>query len=166
LFLGDSVTLYPGDTYQISPQTNCVTFQWFPPQGLNDPYASNPIANPEVSTNYVVTGLTEWGCPARDSINIYVEGESVIAVPNAFHPGSTGNNATFKVIVKGEASLNYFRVYNRWGNMVFESKDMSKGWDGTYNGQPQPVGVFVYDVQAVTSKGTLINKHGNITLVR
>ncbi|MBC7554652.1 MAG: gliding motility-associated C-terminal domain-containing protein, partial [Taibaiella sp.] len=62
--------------------------------------------------------------------------------------------------------LNYFRVYNRWGQVVFETKSISEGWDGNFKGEPQPLGVYVYEVQAVTNAGTLFNKHGNVTLLR
>ncbi len=163
--LGDSVTLYPGETYQITPATNCTAFIWFPPGGLNDAYISNPIASPQVNTKYVVYGTTEWGCRTKDSINIYVDPESLLALPNAFAPG-TGPNNEFKILKKGIATLNYFRIWDRWGVKVFETTDIDKGWDGTYNGTPQPMGVFVYQVEAVTSIGTKFEKHGNVTLVR
>ena len=165
LYLGDSVTLYPGETYQIIPQTNCVNFIWFPPAGLNYAYISDPIASPEVSTKYIVYGTTEWGCKAKDSINIYVDPSTLLAVPNAFSPGN-GSNNLFKLIKRGIATLNYFRIYNRWGNLVYESNDIDAGWDGTYNGKPQPFDVYVYEVEAVTSTGKLFHKAGNLTLLR
>ena len=162
---GDSVTLYPGETYQIDPQTNCTSFTWFPPAGLNYAYISNPIASPEISTKYVVYGTTEWGCKAKDSINIYVDPETLLALPNAFTPGSGPNNE-FKIIKRGIANLNYFRIFNRWGNLVFETNNIDQGWNGEYNGTPQPMGVFVYEVEAVTSTGKIFKKHGNTTLIR
>jgi gliding motility-associated-like protein len=165
IFLGDSVRLFPGDTYQFEPQTNCSSLSWFPPQGLNDPYASNPIANPEISTQYVVHGVTSWGCKASDSLSIYVDNESVIMLPNAFTPGN-GPNSEFKIIKKGLATLNYFRIFNRWGNLVFETTNIDEGWNGRWKDQPQPFGVYVFEVQAVTSTGKIINKGGNITLIR
>ena len=165
LYLGDSVTLYPGETYQIIPQTNCVNFIWFPPAGLNYAYISDPIASPEISTKYIVYGTTEWGCKAKDSINIYIDPGTLLAVPNAFSPGNGPNNL-FKLIKRGIATLNYFRIYNRWGNLVYESSDIDAGWDGTYNGKPQPYDVYVYEVEAVTNTGKLFHKAGNLTLIR
>lgn len=163
--LGDSVLLYPGETYQINPQTNCTSFIWFPPGGLNDAYISNPLASPEISTKYVVYATTEWGCWIKDSISIYVDPESLLAVPNAFTPGN-GSNSEFKILIRGIATLNYFRIWNRWGEKVFETTDISKGWDGTFNGTPQPMGVFVYQIEAVTSTGRKFIKNGNLTLIR
>jgi len=165
IFLGDSVTLYPGETYQIEPQTNCINFSWFPSSGLSNPKISDPLASPEISTKYIVHAATALGCVAVDSISIYVDPESLLAIPNAFTPGSGPNNE-FKIILKGIASLNYFRIFNRWGNMVFETTDINKGWDGSFNGVPQPFGVYVYEVEATTSTGKIFEKHGNTTLIR
>jgi gliding motility-associated-like protein len=166
IYLPDTgVTLYPGETYQIDPQTNCTSFTWTPSAGLNDPYIANPIANPVISTKYIVYGTTEWGCTTSDSINIYVDPQTLLALPNAFSPGNGPNNE-FKIIKLGIASLNYFRIFNRWGNLVFETNDINKGWDGTYNGVAQPMDVYVYEVEAVTSTGEIFKKHGNTTLLR
>lgn len=167
LTIGDTgtITLYPGETYQMNPQTNCTQFAWFPPAGLSDWQIVNPVASPEISTKYILTGTTENHCKAVDSIDIIVDPESLLALPNAFSPGSGPNNE-FKIIKRGIATLKYFRIFNRWGNLVFETTDIDKGWDGTYNGAPQSMGVFVYDVQAVTSAGKLFQKHGNTTLIR
>ena len=165
IYLEDSVIIYPGESYQISPQTNCVNFMWYPSIGLNHVFISNPLATPDVNTKYIVYGSTEQGCKTADSIIIYVAQETLLDLPNAFAPGNGPNNV-FKIIKRGIATLNYFRIYNRWGNMVYESSNIDAGWDGTYKGQPQPFGVFVYEVEAVTSTGRIFHKHGNVTLVR
>ncbi len=166
LSLGDdTIVLHPGETAQLDPKTNCTRFTWYPPAGLNDWMISNPIASPEISTKYIVRGYTENGCKASDSVDIIVDPESILAVPNAFTPGS-GVNGEFKIIKKGIATLNYFRIFNRWGNMVFETSNIDKGWNGEFNGTPQPFGVFVYDIEAVTSTGKIFRKHGNLTLIR
>jgi gliding motility-associated-like protein len=62
--------------------------------------------------------------------------------------------------------LSFFRIFNRWGNVVFETKDVNEGWDGTFNGEPQPFGVYIYEIEAVGADGMLWNKRGNITLLR
>ncbi len=161
----DSVTLYPGDSYQINPQGNCLYFSWFPPSGLSADNIANPIATPQVSTRYVVHAATEWGCKTTDSIDVFVDPTSVVDIPNAFTPGGAGNRE-FKVVKRGLATLNYLRVYDRWGVMVYEGKDINKGWDGTYKGKPQPFGVYVYVVEAVTNTGRVFTKQGNVTLLR
>lgn len=161
----DSVMLYAGESYHIEPVTNCVSYLWFPPAGLNSPFIADPVASPDVSTRYIMTGTTENGCKAADTIYVIRNDDALVGIPNAFTPG-TGVNNTFRLIPKGISQLNYFRVYNRWGNVVFETKDISEGWDGSWKGEPQPFGVYIYDIQAVSLTGKLINKSGNVTLIR
>jgi gliding motility-associated-like protein len=71
-------------------------------------------------------------------------------MPNAFTPGSGVNNE-FKLMMRGIAGLRHFRIFNRWGVLLFETKDINIGWDGSYKGEPQPFGVYIYDVEAVSS---------------
>ncbi len=97
-----------------------------------------------VSTEYFVHASTEWGCSTTDSMKVYVDPTTLLALPNGFTPGNGPNNE-FKIIKEGIATLKYFRIFNRWGNKVFETKDIEKGWDGTYKGQlPQPLVVYMY----------------------
>jgi hypothetical protein len=112
-----------------------------------------------------VTGVTENGCIATDSIDVYVSLESILDVPNAFSPGSQPN-AEIKIVRRGLATLKYFRIFNRWGVKVFETSNIDEGWDGQYNGSPQPMGVYVYMLEAYTNTGRRIVKQGNITLLR
>lgn len=163
--LVDSVTIFPGESYEIAPQTNCTHFTWTPSGALSGKYLSNPVATPEVSTWYKVVGISENGCVAKDSILINVNDGAIIDLPNAFAPGR-GVNDEFKIIKRGIATLNYFRIFNRWGNLVFETKDINEGWNGDFKGVPQPVGVFVYQVEAMTQGGKVVRKQGNVTLLR
>ena len=166
LELGEPRTIYPGEGITANPATNCLYFSWQPPLGLSSDSMANPTIQPPVNTRYFVTAATENGCIATDSLDIIVSAESLLNVPNAFTPASAGPNNTIKVERLGAATLNSFRIYNRWGTKVFESADINQGWDGSYNGQPQPMGVYVYIVEATTASGRRFNKQGNITLIR
>lgn len=163
--LPDSVQLYPGESYSINPGGNCLYFQWFPPAGLSSANISNPVATPEVNTRYFVTASTESGCVTNDSMDINVALESMIDMPNAFSPGSAPNDI-FKPVYRGNVQLTYLRVYDRWGQKVFESNNINNGWDGTFNGKPQGLGVFVYEVEAKLPSGKIFKKQGNVTLIR
>ncbi|RYZ55276.1 MAG: T9SS type B sorting domain-containing protein, partial [Sphingobacteriales bacterium] len=165
LYLEDSVTIYPGETYHMQPGGNALYFHWFPPLGLSDPDISNPVAGPPVNTRYFIKARTEWGCSILDSIDVFVNHESVLDVPNAFTPGSFPNE-TIKVVRRGQATLKSFAIFNRWGQKMFESSDIDAGWDGKLNGQPQPMGVYVYYLEAFTNTGRKFYKQGNITLIR
>jgi gliding motility-associated-like protein len=163
--LPDSVQIWPGESYQMDPQSNALYFQWFPSAGLTATDISNPIASPEVRTRYFVTAVTEHGCSFMDSVDVLVNTESILDAPNAFAPGN-GTNGTFKVVKRGLATLKTFAVYNRWGTKVFETTDINQGWDGRYNGSPQPAGVYIYHIEAMTSTGKHFIKSGNVTLIR
>ncbi len=165
VYLQDSAIIYPGESFQINPEGNAVYYSWFPPSGLSASNIANPIASPEVRTRYFYTASTEMGCWLKDSIDILVSTESVMDMPNAFVPGN-GTNNIFKLSMRGIAKLNSFTVFNRWGNKVFYTKNIAEGWDGTFNGTPQPMGVYMYIIDAVSNTGKPFVKQGNVTLIR
>ncbi len=164
LQLPDSVTIYPGESYAFEPGTNCLYFQWFPASGLSNANIANPMAQPQVRTRYFVKASTQYGCPVSDSVDVLVK-ETVIDIPNAFTPTGVGNH-TFKPAKRGIATLNYFRIFNRWGQVVFETTDIEKGWDGTFKGAEQPLGVYTYLISAITDSGQTFTREGNVTLLR
>jgi gliding motility-associated-like protein len=165
VFLPDSITIYPGESYQMDPEGNAAYYSWFPPVGLSKTTISNPMAQPQVNTRYFVTATTEAGCTATDSINVIVDAESIISLPNAFSPGSNPN-AEFKVLRRGDASLKSFTIFNRWGAKVFETSDINQGWNGQFKNEPQPMGVYIYVVEGTTASGRKFTKQGNVTLIR
>ncbi|HMH34749.1 MAG TPA: PKD domain-containing protein, partial [Puia sp.] len=89
----------------------------------------------------------------------------LLDVPNAFTPGRFGQNAIVKVEGFGIASM-IFRIYNRFGQMVFESNNPSEGWDGNFKGNPQPMGVYAYTLEATYFDGKKTTRKGDITLIR
>jgi gliding motility-associated-like protein len=157
------VVVYPGEAYSLEPGTNCLYFSWFPPSGISNTNVSNPVFDPEVRTRYFVTATTEQGCEIKDSIDVLVK-ETIWDIPNAFAPA--GNNNIFRPAIRGLATLKQFVIFNRWGNKVYSSTDINSGWDGTFNGQPQPAGVYIYLIDGVTDKGNVLHKQGNVTLLR
>jgi gliding motility-associated-like protein len=165
---GPDQTIYPGEKAFINATGNCSQFEWFPPYQLSNINISNPIATPTATTKYTVKGATEYGCIVTDSININVAPEAIITIPNAFTPGNgTSANDVLKILTKGtNITLNYYRIFNRWGEMIFETKDINKGWDGTHKGAFQPIGTYVYSISAVTSFGKKFEKTGNVSLIR
>jgi uncharacterized protein YjdB len=165
IYLGDSVTIHPGQSYTVPTQTNCEYFSWSPAYGINDTNNSAPTLSPTLNTRYIVRAATEAGCYVIDSFDVRVNPTTPLILPNAFMPG-TGPNGTLLLIKQGIAALNYFRIYNRWGVMVFMSDDINKGWDGTYKNVAQPFGVYVYEIEATTSIGQVFHQQGNVTLIR
>jgi gliding motility-associated-like protein len=163
--LPDSVNIYPGESYEMATRGNCLYYQWFPSSGLSADNIANPVAQPEVRTRYFLNARTERGCLVRDSIDVLVK-PTEMAMPNAFTPGNDGINNEFKLSRRGIAKLNYFFIFNRWGQKVFESTNPDIGWNGKYKDQPQPMGVYIYVIDAVTDSGLPYRKQGNVTLIR
>ncbi len=164
---GEDVVLYPGDVAYLNAQGNCYTYSWTPSFGLSATNLQDPIATPSTTTQYVVKGSTEYGCTTLDSILVTRLTEGNISSPNAFTPGNgNGSNDVFKVDKNGIAKLNYLRVFNRWGELIFETSNIEQGWDGTYKGKPQPMGTYMYMVDAQTIEGKRYTKNGNVTLIR
>ncbi|HRO42131.1 MAG TPA: gliding motility-associated C-terminal domain-containing protein [Flavipsychrobacter sp.] len=171
VFMTDTIEIYPDEQAQLDPRGNALYYQWWPPVGLSAPAGitptkiANPMASPEVNTRYYVQATTEAGCSIIDSINVIVKNETILDAPNAFTPGSAPNDI-LKIVKRGSATLKSFRVFNRWGAKVFETTNIDEGWDGRLNGQPQPMGVYVYMIEAVTKSGKTFVKQGNVTLIR
>ena len=89
----------------------------------------------------------------------------LLDVPNAFTPGRFGENGIIKVKGFGIQGM-LFRIYNRWGKLVFQSNDPEYGWDGTFQGVPQPMDVYAYTLDAQFFDGTKTTRKGDITLIR
>jgi gliding motility-associated-like protein len=166
--LPDTVKLYPGETYEMDPRGNAVYYMWSPAVGLSSTNIANPLANPEVSTKYYVTARSEAGCETNDSVVIIRDFDSYIDVPNAFTPGNSGENNIFRPVYRGNVEVKTFNVFNRWGTKVYDGKSsgMEAGWDGRYNGEPQPMGVYLYQIEVITATGKTFTKSGNVTLIR
>ncbi len=161
--LPDSIVLNWGESIRMNPVGNGAYFEWSPPGGLSDPHIADPIAAPDESRRYILSVKTDAGCAATDSIYVLVN--SALFLPNAFAPGD-GINPEFRILHTGIQALQSFRIYNRWGNLVFSTTDINKGWDGSYKGQPQPMDVYVYTVEAIGTRGKVLRKNGNVTLIR
>jgi gliding motility-associated-like protein len=147
-------------------------FMWSPPTGLNSTIIKNPIAilnssMVDESITYIVRATNSIGCYAEDDINVKVfKTGPDIFVPSGFTPNGDGHNDVIRPILVGIKQLKYFRVYNRWGQLVFSTTESGKGWDGSISGQPQSTNNFVYVAQAIDYTGRIISRKGNVMLIR
>ena len=126
--------------------------------------------NPVVSTyshinNYTVTITYNKGCTVSAATRIIVVGTPPVFVPNSFTPNGDGNNDLFLVYGESIKTVN-LKVFNRWGELVFEGESMFTGWDGTYKGQQQPPGVYVYEARITFLDNSQTLRTGSITLIR
>lgn len=165
-------TLYQGQQVQLSTNRNGanLSYFWEPATGLSDPGSPNPIANPGQTTLYKVE-ITDQntGCVVTAYRLIYVFeincGEPNIFIPSAFTPNDDGNNDILYVRGNNIQSID-LQIFNRWGELVFQSDNPSNGWDGTFKGKKADPGVFVYQLKATCFDGQDFYKKGNITLIQ
>jgi gliding motility-associated-like protein len=128
--------------------------------------SNSPLATPYEDITYTVTGVSLLqGCPQQDSVHIKVIQQDVV-LPNAFSPNGDGNNDIFRVTARKFINVQEFKIFNRWGNEIFSTGDIRKGWDGTYKGIAQDPGVYQYLVRVAYPNGKTQFLKGDVTLVR
>ena len=115
--------------------------------------------------NACLVAYNQYGCADTACHDIQTLINPLLDVPNAFTPGRFGENSVITVKGFGIVSMNW-KIYNRYGQLVFQSNTPYQGWDGTYNGVPQPIGVYAYTLDATFDDGTKTTKKGDITLIR
>jgi gliding motility-associated-like protein len=145
-------------------------YKWFPSEGLSADDIPDPIARYNTSSiglKYKVYISNEAGCldSAFVSVKVFNSLPSV-SVPNAFTPNGDGRNDLFRFITAGIQRVEYFQVYNRWGQLVYRANSEEDAWDGTLAGKPQPSGTFVWIVKAIDYTGSIFSKRGTVTLIR
>ncbi|HEY4111795.1 gliding motility-associated C-terminal domain-containing protein [Puia sp.] len=162
ILAGQSVTLHAQDVNN----SGFTTWSWSPDAGLDNPASQDPIVNTDQEETYTVTAATESGCSAKDAIKVIVFSKADFFVPNAFTPNGDGHNDVLHVRPVGMRGLDYFAVYNRFGQQVYQSRDAAQGWDGRANGQQQPAGTYVWTVKGTDLNGSPVQRNGTVLLIR
>lgn len=159
---GPDQTIAQGQQAQLNASGG-IAWAWSPQSTLSCSGCSDPIAFPNETTTYTVTSTSAAGCVAMDDVTIFVQGR--VVVPNAFSPNGDGHNDAFLVPYL-EASQMRLEIYDRWGSLLFKTTDPNEGWDGIYRGTPQEIGVYIYVLHAEMIGGGVVQKKGNVTLLR
>jgi len=141
-------------------------YRWSPAPFFNNNDAESTYGT-IAFTGYITLNVTnQWGCAASDSVLVNTESCCQLAMPNAFMPDKIGSvNAIYRPITIRTFNVHIFRIVNRWGQTVFETNNLANGWDGTFNGVPQDVGVYFYYLK-YDCEGKTIEKTGDVTLIR
>ncbi len=166
----DPDSIYPGESSQLdATQGNAYNYEWTYGDLLDDDMIQNPLATPFETTTFTVFVEDEIGCKDTASVTVYLKSffceEPYIFIPNAFTPDGDGKNDIFRI--RGNALDEvYLAVYNRWGEKVFETRDLETGWDGTYKGKELPPDVFGFYMEVKCLNGEEYFKKGNVTLLR
>ncbi len=162
---GEDIVLDHGQQVQLQgivpPRS---TFSWSPTTGLSCTDCLDPIVTSQ-STNikYYLNVVDEFGCEAIDSVNAFLV--SSIYFPNAFSPNKDGDNDEFALY--GYNILDYdLKIFNRWGDMIFQTNNINEGWDGRFKGKDAPIGVYVWRVTYSDIYGSEKERFGHLTLVR
>ena len=143
-------------------------YRWIAKDSLSCHDCKNPILYPLESQTVNVIATNIYGCIANDSLLIQVTNcdPTAIFVPNTFTPNGDGQNDKLYMRSKTVHQLNYFRVFDRWGAVVFETTQNTDGWDGYINGALAQEGVYVYHIQGKCDNDYDVHTSGSITLIR
>jgi gliding motility-associated-like protein len=173
--VGPDVSMATGSTYSFNPSTQygpIVSWQWAPVDDLSCTTCSTPVVAIKKNMTYRATVTNEFGCVGIDSMNIKTFCEQTqVFIPNAFTPDGDGVNDVLLVRGKGISRVRSFRVFSRWGELVFEKtnfqpNDPAFGWDGRIRGATGPSEVYVF-IADVICENDLINTYkGNVTLLK
>lgn len=173
--VGPDVVQATGTTYTLAPKTQngpIVSWKWSPSNDLSCDTCSTPVASVKKNMTYRATVTNDHGCVGVDSMNIKTFClNTQVFIPNAFTPDGDGLNDVLMVRGKGIALVRSFRVFSRWGELVFEKtnfqpNDPAFGWDGKVRGVTGPAEVYVYMADVVCENDLINTYKGNVTLLK
>jgi gliding motility-associated-like protein len=166
-------TIIAGSETPLNAEGSAIqSFLWTPSGTLDCYDCPAPLAKPIRTTTYTVIATTAFGCSDSDKVTIRVLCDnSQLFIPNTFTPNNDGQNDVFYPRGVGFDKLRAFRIFNRWGEIVFEKRDFplndkGSGWDGTFRGRELPPDVFMYTVEVDCEGGETMLWKGDVTIIR
>ncbi len=167
--VGENVTTTPNTEINLTAfSASNLAYHWSAEDSTSCADCKTTIIFPSHSQTIYITGINADGCVVKDSLLITVLNcdPELLFLANTFTPNGDGQNEKFFVRSQNITDLSYFRVFDEWGNMVYESTDMKEGWDGYSQGTPAASAVYTYLVSAKCSNGYEVLKSGNVALMR
>jgi gliding motility-associated-like protein len=170
-----TVITSPNTSTQLSARNIGISYAWSPPVGLSSPFIKDPVFNYNSQTEYLINITRDNGCITVDTVLVKLLPPDVITppvprsdlfVPKAWTPNRDGHNDKLFPLTVNIRELKYFRVFNRWGQLVFETNMIGQGWDGIFQGKPAVMDVYTWTVEAIGVDGKYIKKSGNSVLIR
>jgi gliding motility-associated-like protein len=160
IVVGDSIIL-PGNV------TSDMTFSWSPEEGLSCTECPNPTIAPLEDVEYELYMEDIYGCfDGISSYTVRIIPETNVKLPTTFSPNGDGVNDVIYVKGWGIKKLLLFEIYNRWGELIFQTNDINVGWDGYHKGVLQNNDVYVYLVKVETWLNEELTTEGHINLMR
>lgn len=164
-FAGNDTIIIKGQPFRLNASGG-VQYLWSPADGLSSTTIPDPVTNYDRDITYHVKVYTQEGCMGEDDIHVRFMTGPEIYIPNAFTPNGDGVNDVFRPMPVGFTKMEYFRIYNRWGEEIFSSVQYLKGWDGKKNGSPAAADTYVWIVGGTNIAGQTVEKRGTVTLIR
>ncbi|HTD94525.1 MAG TPA: PKD domain-containing protein [Chitinophagaceae bacterium] len=164
-FAGNDTVIIKDQPFQLHA-TGGGSYSWIPSTGMNDPSVADPTVVLQDDVTYTLLVTTPEGCTDEDDITLTVFKGSSIYVPSGFTPNNDGLNDALVPYYIGIKKVDYYMVYNRWGQLLFSSADPKRAWDGTFKGTQQASGVYVWRLRATDYIGKVYELKGTTTLIR
>lgn len=155
--------------------TNIDSYTYNPPNFLSSDTIRNPVVVPFDDITYTLTVIDENGCIGEGQVNVEVDRNRNVYIPNAFSPNGDGWNDDFRVFAcLGVTEIKSVNIYDRWGELVYQADEIApncdtggaKLWDGRFNGKLMNPGVFVYLIEVEFADGIELLYRGDISLLR
>lgn len=166
---GHDTTVVTGQPLQLLA-TGGIIYAWSPATGLNNTGIADPIATLTGATDSVIYKARVYdvaGCYADDYVTVRIfKTPPDIFVPTGFTPNGDGRNDVLKPIPVGIKTFSYFRVYNRWGQLLYQTSAIGQGWDGTISGTQQPAGTYVFMTEGIDYTDKPVLRKGTAVLIR
>jgi gliding motility-associated-like protein len=141
-------------------------YQWIPSVGLNNATIQTPIFNYNQQQQYLIRINTTEGCVITDTLLVRMFTQREIYLPTTFSPNGDGANDVLTPRLVGIADLIYFRVYDRWGQLMYQTTQENQGWDGIYKGTKQPMETYAWMAEGKDIDGNIIKRSGTVILLR
>jgi gliding motility-associated-like protein len=164
-----SMSTYKGKITPLAVRTiPGYTYRWNPSRGIDKPDSAAVNFDLSSTQQYAVNLISSGGCVTNDSLLVRVFDDKLqnIFVPRSFTPNNDGINDNLYPYLSGIKEFKYFKVYNRFGKMVFETTNPDMGWNGSFNGTQQPMGIYLWFSIGTTLDGTLVENKGQTLLIR
>jgi gliding motility-associated-like protein len=143
-----------------------INYTWKPSSPLVNSVVQNPLATLYADTYFTLTVTNDIGCSDADEVLIKVYKGPAYYIPNAFTPNADGVNDVLKPISVGIAATNDFRIFNRFGQVVFETREIQKGWNGMFKGKKADAGTYIWMINGTANNGKIIEMKGSVLLIQ
>lgn len=143
-------------------------YRWTPSRGIDLPDSAMANFNYQNTQDYIINLISQGGCVTYDSllVRVFDKGLVDIMVPKSFTPNGDGVNDILYPYLSGIKTFQYFKVYNRYGRLMFETTNPDAGWNGMLNGTPQPMSIYLWMAVGIDNNGSPVQKRGETLLLR